>query len=117
MIYPGSVPASSPDLGVASVTSGQPPPAPTGQQGMMLAEGLGLASLGGQAAAYSAHNGHSLEKSVRIVYHWKMSPLCPLHPVCECKYFVFFSQPFDKIHPLMSRRWSSQRQFVTDCPV
>merc|ERR1719242_675524 len=30
---------------------------------MMLAEGLGLASLGGQAAAYSAHNGHSLEKS------------------------------------------------------
>ncbi len=68
MIYPGSAPASSPDLGVASVTSGQPPPAPGGQQGMMLAEGLGLASLGGQAAAYSAHNGHSLEKSVRILF-------------------------------------------------
>ena len=74
MIYPGSAPASSPDLGVASVTSGQPPPAPTGQQGMMLAEGLGLASLGGQAAAYSAHNGHSLEKSVRNIF-W---PFCIL---------------------------------------
>ena len=86
MIYPGSAPASSPDLGVASVTSGQPPPAPGPQQGMMLAEGLGLASLGGQAAAYSAHNGHSLEKSVRNFF-WRFrillerglrASLCPL---------------------------------------
>ena len=69
MIYPGSAPASSPDLGhsAASVSSGQQPQAPGGHQpGMMLAEGLGLASLGGQAAAYSAHNGHNLEKSVRM---------------------------------------------------
>ena len=70
MIYPGTAPASSPDLGPSSVSasaasthSGSVAP-----QGMMLAEGLGLASLGGQAAAYSAHNGHNLEKSVRI---WK----------------------------------------------
>ena len=76
MIYPGSAPASSPDLGhsAASVSSGQQPQAPGGHQpGMMLAEGLGLASLGGQAAAYSAHNGHNLEKSVRmghLYYSW-----------------------------------------------
>ena len=65
MIYPGTAPASSPDLGSASVSSAHS----SGPQGMMLAEGLGLASLGGQAAAYSAHNGHNLEKSVRI---WKL---------------------------------------------
>ena len=70
MIYPGSAPASSPDLGhsAASVSSGHQPQAPSGHQGMMLAEGLGLASLGGQAAAYSAHNGLNLEKSVRIAH-------------------------------------------------
>ena len=72
MIYPGTAPASSPDLGHSSVSgsaSVSSAHSGSGPQGMMLAEGLGLASLGGQAAAYSAHNGHNLEKSVRI---WKL---------------------------------------------
>ena len=101
MIYPGSAPASSPDLGhsAASVSSGHQPQAPSGHQGMMLAEGLGLASLGGQAAAYSAHNGHNLEKSVRIahLYYLKMSQssshylITPCSSMCECQYFVCFT--------------------------
>ena len=67
MIYPGTAPASSPDLGPSSVSaSAASAHSSVAPQGMMLAEGLGLASLGGQAAAYSAHNGHNLEKSVRI---------------------------------------------------
>ena len=67
MIYPGTAPASSPDLGHSSVSASvSSAHSGSGPQGMMLAEGLGLASLGGQAAAYSAHNGHNLEKSVRI---------------------------------------------------
>ena len=56
MIYPGT---------------GQDPapaPAPAPAPGMMLAEGLGLASLGGTAPTpYSAHNGssgHMLDKTV-----------------------------------------------------
>ena len=52
MIYPG--------------TGQDPAPAPA--PGMMLAEGLGLASLGGTAPTpYSAHNGssgHMLDKTV-----------------------------------------------------
>ena len=72
MIYPGTAPASSPDLGHSSVSGSASVSSAhsSGPQGMMLAEGLGLASLGGQAAAYSAHNGHNLEKSVRI---WQLT--------------------------------------------
>ena len=72
MIYPGtaSVPASSPGLGhslaAPASVSGQAA-CVSASQGMMLAEGLGLASLSGQTAAYSAHNGHNLEKSVRMI--------------------------------------------------